>query len=55
VYRGFRITRQPLATSADGNQTTTYTFTAHPRQTAVSANSLDEIRKLMDAVLDARP
>ena len=56
VYRGVRVTRQPLTTTTtDGCATTTYTFEAHPRKTVVSADSLDAIHKKMDEVLDAKP
>jgi hypothetical protein len=55
VYRGVRVTRQPRTNTASDHTATTYTFRAHPRQTMVSAESLDEIHKKMDDVLDAKP
>ena len=54
VYRGVRVTRQSLTTTVDGRTSTTYSFHSHPRQTVVSAESLDEIHRKMDEVLDAR-
>jgi len=55
VYRGVRVTRQVLTTVTDGRTSTTYTFKAYPRQTMVSADSLDEIHKKMDDVLAPSP
>jgi hypothetical protein len=51
VYRGVRITRQSLTTMMDGRETTRDSYTAHPRQTLVTADSLAEVQEKMDAVL----
>jgi len=45
VYRGVRVTRQPLTISINGQSNTTFSFKAHPRQILVSADSLEEIHK----------
>jgi hypothetical protein len=55
VYRGVRITRQSLTTMMDGRATTADSYTAHPRKTLVTADSLAEIHEKMDAVLGPKP